>query len=126
MKRGCIIALAVFALASILAAGVLYGIHRRYYGNIKFNRQQWIASADRGADNPRLRMYKDLQQRYLRKGMTRQEVRHLLGKPDYDSSSKDVDSYFLGVLGLMSVDATILEVHYDKADRVVSTAVTET
>jgi len=126
MKRGCLTALVVALVIAVLAAGVLYGVHRRYYGNIAFNRQQWMALAnDYRRDNPRQRMHNDLLQRYLRNGMTRQQVRHLLGKPDYDSHSNDVDTYFLGVWGLMSVDATLLKVQYDEKDRVVRTEVAE-
>lgn len=105
----------------------LYGVHRRHYGNIKFSGTVWRSLAGKwDKDSPRQRMVKDLRQRYLKPGMTRQQVRQLLGKPDYDSHDKDVDSYFLGVWGFMSVDATVLEVEYDKAGRMVRTKVVET
>jgi hypothetical protein len=123
MKRGCLIALLVFVVISVLAAGALYGVHRRYCGNVKFNRQQWIALAGKGGmDNPRQRMVKDLRQRYLKPGMTRQEVRHLLGKPDFDSLSKDVDSYFIGADGF---DGMSLDVRYDQAGHVIRSDVVQ-
>lgn len=126
MKRGCLTGIVVLLAICVVAAGVLYGIHRRYYGDIKFNGTVWRSLANKGGtDNPRQRMYKDLLQRHLDPGMTRQEVRRLLGKPDYDSLEKDVDSYFIGVMGAMSVDATVLEVHYDQKGRLVRTKVVE-
>ncbi len=98
-------------IALVLAAGALYGVHRRYYGNTYFNRQQWIGLANKGgADNTRQRMVKDLRRRYLRLGMTRQQVRHLLGKPDLDSLSKDTDSYLID-----NANGVSLDVRYDKA-----------
>ena len=121
MKRGCLIALAVVVVIAVLAAGVLYGVHRRYYGNVKFDRQQWIALANKGG--PRQRMVKDLRQRYLNVGMTRDEVRRLLGKPDSDSLSEDEDSYFLGS---DSGEGTFLHVQYGQRGRVVGTEVVGT
>lgn len=126
MKRACYSSALVFVVFVILAAVVLYGAHRRHYGNIKFSGTVWRSLAGKGRmDNPRQRMVKDLRARYLKPGMTRQQVRQLLGKPDYGSHEREVDSYFLGVWGFMSVDATVLEVRYDKAGRVVSTDVAE-
>jgi len=80
MKRGCLIGLLVLVVVSVLAAVTVYGVHRRYYGNIKFNGTVWRSLANKGGtDNPRQRMYRDLLQRYLKPGMTRQQVRRLLG-----------------------------------------------
>lgn len=126
MKRGCTIGLVALLLIGLVAAVVLYGVHRRYYGNIRFNGTVWRRLANQGGmGNPRQRMVKDLRQRYLRNGMTRQEIRQLLGKPDYGSFSKDVDSYFIGVLGFMSVDASTLDIRYDSAGRVARSKIVE-
>lgn len=117
MKRGCLIGSLVVIISLVLAAGALYGVHRRYYGNTYFNRQHWIGLANKGGvDNPRQRMVKDLRRRYLKPGMTRQQVRHLLGKPDYGRLSSDADSYFIGADG---IDGISLDVRYDRVGRLV-------
>ena len=117
---------AIVLAIAVLGAGVLYAVHRRHCGNIRFDRARWIAVAGQGGvRNPRQRMVKDLMRRYLRNGMTKHEVRQLLGKPDYDSLYRDTDSYFIGVIGCLSVDASTLDVHYDKAGKVSRTQVLE-
>ncbi len=81
-----------------------------------FDAELW--QAQRGKDerhNPRGGMVVDLLQTHLRVGMSRTEVRRLLGEPDQRHGSSDV--YELGV-SPYGIDFEYLLIDYDSAGQV--------
>lgn len=60
------------------------------------------------------------------RGMSKAEVRRLLGASDnsqYETEQGNIDNYFLGHWGFMSIDGDLLVVHYDPHGRLASTKI---
>jgi len=119
------------SVLSVLVIAFFVIVPREFYNspyNDKgFDRGIWLSAA-RNDDmrNPRGPMAEDLRRHYLRNGMTREQVRRLLGKPDnseYDEQQGKVDHYFLGAWGFISIDGDLFIVHYDKSGRLISTEI---
>lgn len=67
-------------------------------------------------DNPRASMSKDLRRRYLRQGLTKQEVVKLLGEPDMNKSD-NMYEYNLGMWSGFRIDYDGLQIHFDAEGR---------
>src|SRR5919198_930517 len=70
---------------SLLALALIFGLAACRFGSKPFDSARW--KAQRGADcmqMSRSEMVDDLRSHRLSNGMTKREVRRLLGKPDYD------------------------------------------
>ncbi len=82
-----------------------------------------------GKDTMRSRMIKDLATRRLHIGMTRREIRALLGPPDYGSEwdrQNNRDVYGYGYEGYMGIDPSVLRLQYDAAGRLTEISFGET
>ncbi|MBW4576046.1 MAG: outer membrane protein assembly factor BamE [Aphanothece sp. CMT-3BRIN-NPC111] len=70
------------------------------FDNKPFNQKAWIENPFNKDSNVRIEMSEDLLKNHLKIGMTRQQVRKLLGKPDsvdsYSGGSSNYDNYYLG------------------------------
>jgi outer membrane protein assembly factor BamE (lipoprotein component of BamABCDE complex) len=73
-----------------------------------------------GRDNPRGDMVDDLVGDHLRRGMSRDEIRSLLGSPDRTGSGWD---YCLGMWSGFRIDYDWLSLSFDKGDRLTSWSV---
>ncbi len=92
-------------------------------GQREFEREAWLAGVEQ-----RYAMTDDLCQRFLHEGMSKTEVRALLGDPEnseYQEQQGNVDAYQLGTVEQFVMDAYFLEVHYDESQRLVSTEITQ-
>ena len=86
----------------------------------KFNRYLWHQySSDDNPDNPRASMVSDLRWQYLDKGMTRTEVKELLGTPDFERRD-DLYSYNLGMWSGFRIDYDSLDIHFDSNGRLIN------
>ena len=115
---------------SVLVIAFFVIVPREFYNNPyndkAFDRKVWLSAARSDKmHNPRRQMAEDLQKNYLRKGMTRGQVRRLLGKSngEYDDQQGDMDWYFLGARGYRPKQGYFLSVHYDKSGNLISTQI---
>lgn len=85
------------------------------FNNKDFDKTTW-AQFDNNydPDNPRGKMYEDLIENHLSKGMSKEEVINLLGKPDFESEEYFL-SYNLGMWsgGRMDYDSLDLKFNRD-------------
>jgi hypothetical protein len=82
------------------------------FNDRRFDRQTWLSG--QGRRNPRGQMLQDVLDRRLRRGMTRESVIRLLGKPDIDPG--DGSAYYL--LGrLRAWEEDILRLAFDRQGR---------
>ena len=125
------IAVAVSVVVAIVVALVLFiayelGLLGSPFNDKKFVRSVWLASAHNDdARNPRGRMAEDLISNHLRIGMSKSDVRKLLGKSnnsEYDET-QNTDCYFLGHWGFMSIDGDYLIIRYNNAYQIKSTEI---
>jgi hypothetical protein len=133
LKGSLAIVGAAAALLLLLVLGLVYGraaytLLHRPFNDRTFDRSVWIGVAGVPLErNPRGPMTEDLRRRFLHEGMSRREVRALLGQPDngpYPEATTAIeDHYFLGHWGEMSIDGDYLIIHYDKRRRLVSTEI---
>ncbi len=89
------------------------------FGDRGFDPSLWRSEArttDR--DSPRGRMVGDIRDRVVRPGMTRAEVRTLLGVPDWESARPDEDHWRIGMWTGFRMDEDTLLVRYAPDDRV--------
>lgn len=83
-----------------------------------FNREVWLDHyEDWGTMNPRGRMGKSVQELLLNSGMTRVEVKRLLGPPEIDSEDYAIQ-YLLGPYSGFRIDYDFLVISFDEDDRV--------
>jgi hypothetical protein len=72
------------------------------FDNKRFDQKAWIANPVNNGkhNNLRMEMSEDVMKNHLKKGMTRQQARKLLGKPDflnsYCSGKNECEGYSLG------------------------------
>jgi len=83
----------------------------------KFDKQVWLKFEKvYDMDNPRGQMVSDLIDNFLKKGMNKQEVVKILGKPDFEKS-ENVFKYNLGMWSGYRVDCDSLDIEFDKTNR---------
>lgn len=98
---------------------LLAGCDSTPFDNKRFDQKAWTANpVNSGKDNNlRLEMSEDLMKRYLKKGMTRQQARKLLGKPDFSNSycsgKNECEGYHLGEY--------VLTLDFDSAGKLIKT-----
>jgi hypothetical protein len=106
---------------AILAWPWISAMLRNPFDDAAFNQQTWLTvPEERGP------MAQDVCGRIVKIGMSKEEVRFMLGPPDnsqQDDEQGNLDRYFLGQWGPMSIDGDQLLVHYDGARRVVSSEI---
>lgn len=93
------------------------------FGQREFEQHVWLADVER-----RAAMADDLCQRLLHEGMSKTDVRALLGDPqnsEYQEEQGNIDAYCLGAVEQFVMDAYFLEIHYDESQRVTSTNITQ-
>ncbi|MBI3912337.1 MAG: hypothetical protein HY320_15570 [Armatimonadetes bacterium] len=124
-----IIAGLFIVVAAIWFRPLVYQMLHNPFDAERFEQSKWkSAVTDRGGQNPRGPMAGDLRRRFLEKGMPKEAVRALLGEPDNSESDEvagNIDRYFLGHWGSMSIDGDYLIIHYDQPGRVSSTEIYE-
>ena len=116
-------------------AGICYGaiaawrIYSYHFDDLGFDRTAWLKNTgNHDSKNPRGQMAQDLRDRVLRKGMTKEEVSRLLGKPDWWGGTpppKDVLEYNLGNWAWCPICPDVLDVHLDKTGRLTRVEITE-
>ena len=113
-------------LAVLLSWGFFYnGFLRSHFDDQRFDRAKWTAPASVNSDRtPRGRMAGDLRRRFLRRGMSRSEVRALLGRPDDEERGVE-DHYLLGYCSPMSIDGDQLIIRYDRSGQLAATKIYE-
>lgn len=117
----CVLVVAIRAASFLpVALSAFYGsFGGSPFNDARFEEQQWVSAVTaEDGQNPRGLMAEDLRKRFLHRGMSRREVRALLGDPDNSAWDErtGVDRYFLGHWGPMSIDGDYLIIHYDKYD----------
>jgi len=117
-----------FVLLAAAAFGpFVYDMHHNPFNAEQFDQSQWMHAARDGAgESPRGPMAEDLRRRLLRKGMSKDEVRRLLGKSDNseaDEAAGHQDTYYLGHWSSLSIDGDALLIHYDKRGKIVATEI---
>ncbi|MHB0998772.1 MAG: hypothetical protein ACYC27_05945 [Armatimonadota bacterium] len=122
--------LVVLVLVILVSALMFWSFMTSPFNDKQFSREVWIASADIIQNNPRINMADDIRRRIIKRGMSREEVVRILGKPD--GSQKDpeylkpgiseVIEYYLGYTDYpiaIAMDPYILYIHLDKSGHVV-------
>jgi hypothetical protein len=108
-----------------------------YFYTAWFDQPTWLSSTASEFDNPRGRMCGDLRCRYLRRGMRREELTRLLGKPDGVVGQKEVGvlsspesetayqayRYFIGMCD--SIDEWSLDIGFDRDGQLTNTWLTQ-
>ncbi len=121
---------AVACAALFLLVGTLFAVFSRADKQSRFDRAVWISRPElEGSDTPRSRMVSDVMHRYLKPGMSRQQVRELLGKPDSTSqfdTENHREGYGLGHIGAFGIDPSILVLQYDVSGKLKEAHVIET
>lgn len=122
------IVLLVLVIAVAVYAGPMF-YHLLLYNPFDdraFNRAEWTNSPRLGeADSPRGPMAEDVLHNRLHRGMTKSEVRKLLGLPNNSrfEDENHIDSYFLGHWGYMSIDGDCLIINYDASNKLKSSRI---
>lgn len=121
-----------FVLFAVLFASIFYWFNNNIYNDSWFNEVIWKAKTERRSsgdppsvcDSKRIYMAEDLQRRMLKKGMTRQEVMALLGRPSalWSVRDKSAMSYYLGCDRDIFTSIIIFEVKFDKHQRMISSS----
>lgn len=129
LKRKIAVALSavmVIVVALVLVIAYELGLLGSPFDDKIFVRSEWLASAHNcEMRNPRGRMAEDLISNHLRIGMSKSDVRKLLGKSnnsEYDET-QNTDYYFLGGWGFMSIDGDYLIIRYNNAYQIKSTEI---
>lgn len=113
LKTFALIAASLVVLAIISGFLLIRHVFSPPFDDRPFDRGVWIKNYDnQHPDNPRVEMISDLENNYLRKGVTRKQVVELLGKPDR-RDEKHVISYLVGMQGFVS-DPGQLELEFDE------------
>jgi outer membrane protein assembly factor BamE (lipoprotein component of BamABCDE complex) len=87
---------------SMQATILLAGCDNTPFDNKRFAQKTWIANPVNNGkhNNLRMEMSEDVMKNHLKKGMTRQQARKLLGKPDFFNSycygKNECEGYSLG------------------------------
>ncbi len=103
----CIIAISIFAY-------LFYDLINNPFNDQKFDETIWKEfHQNDDPDNPRGNMAYHLRDRVLKDGMNMQEVRSLLGIPDY-SEGKDFMRYNLGMWSGFRIDPDSFDIHFDE------------
>jgi hypothetical protein len=127
--KAIIIIIVVVIVVGVLAiwfGPLLYDMYHDPFKGQRFNQQEWISAGEHGRAEDRGPMARDIQAHIIHKGMRRAEVQALLGKSNnsqVEAAKGDLDRYYLGLLGFMTMDGAYLIVHYDHRGRVTTTEV---
>lgn len=94
------------------------------YDDKEFDQALWKSYTpdDYLADSPRLPMAADLQQNYIKPGMTRDQIVKLLGEPG--NHSEEVYIYGLGKSDGLWPRLYFLDVYFDSSEKVVEARIT--
>ncbi len=123
LKKAIVITITAIAVAFILIEGpFILMLMYHPWNDAKFDQETWLASPNyqQRAENPRGPMTDDLIQNHLPIGMSRTAVHKLLGKASFPSYYKDIDKYYVGHWGFMTVDGEFLNIKYNRADQIES------
>ena len=100
---------------------VFFALTNNVYNDWWFDEAIWKNQPKTTSDRDnRMYMSEDLQQRILKKGMTRQQIRALLGRPDAQDFAQNKKSlyYHLG----SDWHLVLLEIEFDKHDKMLSSS----
>ncbi|WP_041366540.1 hypothetical protein [Methylophaga frappieri] len=112
----------VFILLALVLAGVIGVVTTFYFltGDSPFNDKEfdqkvWLSmDTDWDPDNPRGKMYEDIVDNHLEKGMSKQQVVDLLGQPDLKNKSL-LFSYNLGMWSGFRMDYDSLDLVFNSS-----------
>jgi hypothetical protein len=90
----------------------------------RFDRPAWIENRMEGMHSPRRPMVKSLM-RKLKRGMTRDQVESLIGKPDYEHTGWEAYKIGFPRWGVLYFDYDVFEVYFER-DHLVSMRVRNT
>ena len=108
--------------AIVYLAVIFYPAFNNPFNDLSFNREIWRSADGQNPRCPRGQMIYDLQTKYLSKGMTRDEVIRLLGKPDFESANQI--NYMIGFwTGFMKIDIDTFDLHFDRNNKLMSAQV---
>jgi hypothetical protein len=129
MRRHRVALLILAALVLVAATGYAglrwWKLRANHYDDQPFERQVWLSNAGSSDQkNPRGLMAYDVQKRFLKRGMTREAVQKVLGKPDAVKSER-LYSYNIGNWGGCFLCAEVLEIGFDKNGRLTKAKITE-
>jgi hypothetical protein len=110
--RGKIIAVALtLSLVAILyVAYVFWQLYGIFPKNIKFDAIAWQTSSTDEQDSPRCLMQADLEQNHLNLGMSKAEVKTLLGEGE---TTENGLSYYLGFCNPFGIDGMGLGLEFE-------------
>lgn len=92
----------------------------------KFDKETWSENDNNNYDNPRFGMVKDIEDNYLKSGMTKKDVVDLLGLPQYDTMESPFEyEYRIGSNPGMHIDPFFFIVIFDSKGRFSTTRIKE-
>jgi hypothetical protein len=112
---------AIILLAYIgLCAYVGFVVFDNPFDDRKFVQEVWgkFGKSD-DPDNPRGQMVEDLQERFLKRGMMKQQVVNLLGEPDFEKTERFF-KYNLGAWSGFRIDDDSLDMEFDRDGRLIN------
>lgn len=114
-----ILLLILVSLASFVALMFMPGLLSTYedWGDLQFTSERWKAVDAKVPGNPRGAMLSDLIETHQLVGLTRDEIKALLGPPDHISGGSDWQ-YYLGAYSGFQVDEDILVIEFNGGERV--------
>ncbi len=125
----CLLAYACFSM-TVFVLSIIVNAGRGYHGwgDATFDSEEWKAVEALRPDSPRGTMVSDLLDNHELIGLTREQVRELLGDPEEANTSRGrrahpVETapewiYYLGMYSGFRIDEDILVIKFDANDRV--------
>ncbi len=87
------------------------------FDNKKFNQEVWLQYHDDWeAKNPRGNMIRDIELKYLKQGMIREDVLELLGPPDLQQTDQLL-SYNIGMWSGFRMDYDSFDLYFDESGK---------
>ncbi len=124
----CLLAFGSFIVTLLVLPLILPDRGYLDWGDATFDSEEWKAVEAGGPDSPRGTMVSDLLANHELIGLTREQVRELLGDPEFANTSRGRSSnqvetapewiYVLGMYSGFRIDEDILVIKFDANDRV--------
>lgn len=119
----------LMVLVTVLGAFLILGAFFWYYfgyepfHGLKFDQKIWLQSISSGDIEKRCHMSSDIIESHLTKGMAREEVVALLGKPMQPMQPESGAGYISYVIGsCSSLDINTLDIYFDRENRLTQAA----
>ena len=110
--------LAILGVVTVAIFGyIFYDLINNPFNDRKFNATEWKEFHEsHDYDNPRGTMAYHLRDKVLTKGMKRNEVKAILGEPDY-SEGRNVLKYNLGMWSGFRIDYDSFDIYFDTTEK---------